>query len=146
MIQISCDHLTFANQNAVLWTTIFEAHLSVLRLKEPPPSVIGWTVTALEHIYNACSEESTVSTPAYQAKFLAVKLNLVLFLPQDHVCLRLLARCLALIPVEKLERIVRDSQVGPRQKTSPKLGYFKVLHVTLFQSVQSSGLFLFGIC
>lgn len=74
--------------NADLWTTIFEAHLSVLRLKEPPPSVIGWTVTALEHIYNACSEENT-----------------------DHVCLRLLARCLALIPVEKLERIVRDSQV-----------------------------------
>lgn len=33
-----------------------------------------------------------------------------LFVHQDN-CLRLLARCLALIPVEKLENILRDTQV-----------------------------------
>ena len=34
-----------------------------------------------------------------------------LSLPQDHVCLRLLARCLAMIPVDKLESIVGNTKV-----------------------------------
>ncbi len=34
-----------------------------------------------------------------------------LFVHQDY-CLSLLARCLALIPVEKLENILRDTQVS----------------------------------
>lgn len=70
-----------------LCSSILEAHLSVLKLKEPPPSVIGWTITALQHMYNACTEDAT-----------------------DHVCLRLLARCLTLISVEELERVVHDTQ------------------------------------
>ncbi|XP_068741397.1 focadhesin-like [Montipora capricornis] len=70
-----------------LWRVILEAHLTVLRLKDPPPSVIGWTISALRHMYNACTEEST-----------------------DNICLDLLARCFTLIPVEQLESIVRDTQ------------------------------------
>jgi len=69
-----------------LWRAILEAHISVLNLKDPPASVIGWTITALEQMYNACNENT-----------------------EDN-CLRLLARCLALIPVEKLESILRDTQ------------------------------------
>jgi len=73
--------------DCALWTAILEAHFSVLQLKEPPPSVIGWTIAALEHVYNSCAEGRA-----------------------DHVCLRLLARCLTLITIEKLESIVHDTQ------------------------------------
>lgn len=54
---------------------ILEAHLSVLSLKEPPPSVIGWTITALEHMYNACTEGSTVSTVHFATAHLSQTLT-----------------------------------------------------------------------
>ncbi|XP_044183101.1 focadhesin-like isoform X2 [Acropora millepora] len=67
---------------------ILEAHLSVLRLKEPPPSVIGWTITALQDLYHSYSESSL-----------------------DDICLLVLARCLMMIPFDQLENLVEDTKV-----------------------------------
>ncbi|CAH3022453.1 unnamed protein product, partial [Porites evermanni] len=75
--------------HAVNTVAILEAHLSVLKLQDPPQSVIGWTITALRHIYNACSCTQDIS---------------------DHACLTLLARCLTLVPVNDVESIVDDTQ------------------------------------
>lgn len=92
----------------------------MLNLKEPPASVIGWTITALEHMYNSVCSDDTQVNVVYSRDYTTEGhtddvLNLsLLFVSQDN-CLRLLARCLALIPVEKLESILRDTQVSFRQ-------------------------------
>ena len=79
--------------------------------------MIGWTIAALEHVYNACAEGRVVSnvysgTVLLSQTSIIVLFNLLVVLSQqDHVCLRLLARCLT---IEKLESIVHDTQVSVR--------------------------------
>ncbi|XP_027059446.1 focadhesin-like [Pocillopora damicornis] len=74
--------------DCTLRSTILEAYLSVLCLKEPPASVVGWTITALERMFNALGAEKSESE-----------------------CLRLFSRCFALIPIENVERILPNTQV-----------------------------------
>lgn len=82
--------------------------------------MIGWTIAALEHVYNSCAEGRAVSnvysgTALLSQTSIIVLFNLLVVLSQqDHVCLRLLARCLTLITIEKLESIVHDTQVSVR--------------------------------
>ena len=53
--------------HAVNTVAILEAHLSVLKLLDPPQSVIGWTITALRHIYNACSCTQDITVSLYHS-------------------------------------------------------------------------------
>ena len=51
--------LIMFDQDCTLRSTILEAYLSVLCLKEPPASVVGWTITALGRMFNALGAEKS---------------------------------------------------------------------------------------